>query len=82
MVAGAAGGVAAVVADGRSGLLVPPGDAGAFAAAVRRLVTDAPLRAALAAGAADYVRAHHDLPVAAARLDAALRRVVAARGRA
>jgi glycosyltransferase involved in cell wall biosynthesis len=80
VVAGNAGGVAAVIDDGRSGLLVAPCDAAAFAAAVRRLVTDAALRAAMAAHAPAYVRAHHDLPVAALQLDGVLRRLVAARG--
>jgi glycosyltransferase involved in cell wall biosynthesis len=79
VVAGDAGGVAAVIDDGRSGLLVAPGDARALAAAVRRLVTDDALRTAMAARAPAYVRARHDLPVAARQLDSTLRRVVAAR---
>ncbi|HEV8503231.1 MAG TPA: glycosyltransferase family 4 protein [Casimicrobiaceae bacterium] len=81
VVAGNAGGVAAVIDAGRSGLLVAPGDAPAFAAAVRRLVTDDTLRAAMAAHAPGYVRARHDLPVAARALDATLRGVAAARAR-
>lgn len=76
IVGGNAGGVAAVVDDGRTGLLVPMGDADAFAAAVDRLLRDAPLRTRMARDAVAYVRSRHDLPAAAARIDRVLRRVV------
>jgi glycosyltransferase involved in cell wall biosynthesis len=49
-VAFATGGLAELVEPGRSGLLAPPGDIDAFAAAVQRLSEDVPLRQALAAG--------------------------------
>ncbi len=42
VVAGASGGVAGIVAAGETGLLTPPGDAAAFAAAVRRLLVRRP----------------------------------------
>jgi colanic acid/amylovoran biosynthesis glycosyltransferase len=45
-------GIDAVLVDGRTGLLVPPGDAEALAAAVSRLLGDAELRAKLGAAAA------------------------------
>ena len=45
----AAGGIPDFVADDDNGLLVPPGDAAALAAALARLVTDPSLRARLAA---------------------------------
>jgi glycosyltransferase involved in cell wall biosynthesis len=45
------GGVAEVVEDGVNGLLVPPGDPGALAAALRRYLEDEALRARLRAGA-------------------------------
>ena len=45
VVAGASGGVPAIVAAGETGLLVPPGDAAAFAAALRRLIVSNDLRA-------------------------------------
>jgi glycosyltransferase involved in cell wall biosynthesis len=77
VVAGNAGGVGAVVASGRTGLLVPAGDIEAFAGAIRRLVADTDLRQRMAREAMAYVRAEHDLPAAAARIDAVLRRVVA-----
>jgi glycosyltransferase involved in cell wall biosynthesis len=70
-------GVAAVVAAEHSGLLAPPGDADAFAAATRRLIVDPLLRGRMARNAFGHVRLRHDLPLAAARLDAILRRVVA-----
>lgn len=50
VVAAAAGGGAELVRHGESGLLVPPDDVPAFAAALRELAGDPALRAALAAG--------------------------------
>jgi L-malate glycosyltransferase len=50
VVATTAGGIPEVVADGQSGLLVPPGDAVALAKALH-LLTEHPLRAQLGAGA-------------------------------
>ena len=76
VVAGDAGGVAGVVAAGRSGFLVREGDADAFAAATRRLVLDAELRARMGREARDHVRERHDLPTAADRLDRFLQRVL------
>jgi glycosyltransferase involved in cell wall biosynthesis len=51
------GGVAEIVRDGENGLLVEPGDAPAFAAAVRRYLADADLRARLRAAAVPSVAA-------------------------
>jgi glycosyltransferase involved in cell wall biosynthesis len=72
VVAGAGGGVCAVVADGVSGLLVAPGDVVAFAAAVRRLLIDPARRRAFGEQARRRVLEEHDLPAAAARLAAAI----------
>lgn len=77
VVGGNTNGVAAVIDDGRTGLLVRTGDADAFAAAVSRLLQDAPLRNRMGRDAVAYVRSRHDLPAAAARVDAVLRRAVA-----
>jgi glycosyltransferase involved in cell wall biosynthesis/broad specificity phosphatase PhoE len=65
VVAGRSGGVPAVVADGVSGLLAPPGDAAAFAACVRRLLDDEEERGRMAEAAARRVLARHDEPAAA-----------------
>ncbi len=70
-------GVASVVAANRSGLLVPPRDAGAFARAVRRLLDDKALRDRMGVEAFGYVRAQHDLPSAARQLDTIVRETVA-----
>ena len=76
VVAGNAGGVASVVASGRTGILVPEADVGAFAAATRHLLVADAARASMAREGPAYVREHHDLPVAAVRLDALLQKVV------
>ncbi|MBA2525561.1 MAG: glycosyltransferase family 4 protein [Pyrinomonadaceae bacterium] len=79
VVGGDSGGVAAVVASGRTGVLVAPGDAEAFADATLRLLRDAEARQRMGRAAWAYVRAQHDLPAAAARIDSLLRRAVANR---
>ena len=68
VVAGACGGVGEIVQSGMTGLLVPPGDALAFAAAVRRLVVNSGQRMAFGAAARRHVLLEHDLPIAARRL--------------
>jgi glycosyltransferase involved in cell wall biosynthesis len=72
VVAGARPGIAAVVEDGRTGLLTPEGDEQAFAHAIAALLDDPARQRALSATAA--AEAHRfDLTVAAQRLDAVLR---------
>lgn len=73
VVAGGFGGVPEVIDDGTSGLVTPPGDAAAFADAVARLLDDPQRLAAMGIAARFYIRAVHDLPDAARRLDAILR---------
>jgi len=79
VVGGNSGGVAAVVASGLTGLLVAPGDAEAFAQATMRLLGDAELRQKMGHEALAYVRTRHDLPTAAARIDALMRRAMTKR---
>lgn len=57
VVATAVGGVPEVVHDGENGLLVPPGDPEALAAAMRRMLEEPDLRDRLAAGAKPSVEA-------------------------
>jgi glycosyltransferase involved in cell wall biosynthesis len=57
VVATAVGGVAEVVHDGENGLLVPPGDPDALAAAMERVLADDELRDSLAAAARPSVAA-------------------------
>jgi glycosyltransferase involved in cell wall biosynthesis len=73
VVAGAAGGVQEIVRSGMTGLLVPPGDALAFAAAVRQLAVDRGRRSAFGAAARRRILREHDLPAAARRLRHVLR---------
>ena len=61
VVASAVGGVPELVADGATGLLVPPGDPGALAAALDRLLADPALRRRLGAAARERVRTRFDL---------------------
>jgi glycosyltransferase involved in cell wall biosynthesis len=79
VVAGKDGGVADVIADGRTGLLVPVGDADAFAVAVRALIDDPARRAMFGAAAREKVRREHDLPAAARRLAAIIAALTPAR---
>jgi glycosyltransferase involved in cell wall biosynthesis len=71
-VAGASGGVPSILADGLTGLLAPPGDIAAFAAATRSLLTAPARRAEMAVRAATRARARHDIAAAAGILDRAL----------
>ena len=56
-----AGGLSEAVADGQTGLLVPPGDVGALAAAIAALIEDPQRRHELAAAGPAHVDAHFGL---------------------
>jgi len=71
-VSGDSGGVGTILAHGETGFLAPANDADAFAAAVLRLILDAPMRSAMGAAARAKVEREHDLPAAAARLSQTL----------
>lgn len=61
-------GIPELVEDGVSGLLVPPGDDAALAAALRRLLGDPDLRGGLAAAGRTRVAALHDVERTSAQL--------------
>lgn len=71
IVASAVDGIPEDVTDGESALLVPPGDAGALAAALMRLAGDATLRRRLGAAAADVYATRFAAEPFAASLGAA-----------
>jgi glycosyltransferase involved in cell wall biosynthesis len=61
VVASRVGGVSEIVEDGRTGLLVPPGDPHALARTIGLLLDDASLRRTLARSARRYVLARHGM---------------------
>ena len=69
------GGIPEVVEDGRSGVLVPAGDAGALAGAVEALLDDAPRRLALGRAARDRARTLFAADVIVPRYEALYRRL-------
>ena len=76
VVATKVGGIPEVVADGETGLLVPPEDPGALAAALREMLTDPDRRRR--AGRAGRVRAqaHFSMETRARRIAALLATVI------
>ena len=76
VLAGQAGGVGDIVAEGVTGVLAPEGDLDAFAIAARDLIGDPARRRAFGAAALRKVAAEHDLAAAARRLDGAFRAVM------
>ena len=77
VVAGDSGGVGDIVRDGETGLLVPVGDAEAFAEAVRSLLQAPYYLAAFSSAARQVAARDHSMDYAARELDAALKTVVA-----
>jgi glycosyltransferase involved in cell wall biosynthesis len=82
VVATAVGGIPEVCTDGVTGLLVPPEDPDALAAAIALTLTDQAATAARVAAAAADVRARFDLDAHAARVQAVYARVLARGGAA
>jgi glycosyltransferase involved in cell wall biosynthesis len=82
VVASSAGGNPELVEDGRSGLLVPPRDPAAFAAALRRLLGDPDLARRLGSSARERVLEGFTVEARLDRMEALYRRLIAARGRA
>jgi glycosyltransferase involved in cell wall biosynthesis len=72
VVAGQDGGVAEVVADGRSGVLTAPGNPGAFSAAVRDLLERPERRHAMAEAGVRFVLEERSIGRAATLLSSAL----------
>ena len=72
VVSTAVSGIPELVIEGETGLLVPPGDPPALAAALARLLDDTTLRGRLVAGGARHVRREFDLAANTARLKALL----------
>jgi glycosyltransferase involved in cell wall biosynthesis len=70
VVATTAGGTPEAVTDGETGLLVPPADPAALAAAIRRLGEDEPLRLRLGQAAARTARERFGFDRYIARLEA------------
>ena len=76
VIATAVGGVPEVVRDGENGLLVPPGDPAALAAAIERFFSDGDLRARLAEAAPASVEGYSEENVFTT-IEAELQRAVA-----
>lgn len=79
VVAQATAGVPEVVRHGVTGLLTPPGDVDAYAAALERMLTDDAMRQDMAVAARRFVVEECSLERAARRLDDILRRYVGGR---
>jgi glycogen(starch) synthase len=75
------GGVPEVVLDGRTGLLVQPGQPQALAGAIVALLTDSELRMRMGRAAYDWVRANFSVEVMAARTIDAYKHTLSSRGR-
>ena len=77
VVSSAIGGTDELIDDGESGLLVPPGDAPALAAAIGRLLADRGLRESFGARARERVEADFTRQAMADRVTAIYERVLA-----
>ena len=77
LVTTAAGGIAAVVTDGQTGVIVPEKDAAKTAVAIRRLLADGALRARLGRAARQLVEERFGWEGTAAQMEAAYARALA-----
>ena len=77
VIAQATGGISAVVKTGETGWLTPANDIDAYAAALRRLLTDDEARGTMGRRARDFVLGERSLPRAAERLNQLLAAAVA-----
>jgi glycosyltransferase involved in cell wall biosynthesis len=73
VVAAAIGPIPSLVADGRTGLLVEPGDPAALAAVLRRVDTDGPLAAGLGEAGRALVAREYTWPAQVAKMESVLR---------
>ncbi len=69
IVATAVGGIPETIRDGENGLLVPSGDTGALAAAIRKLLADGALRARLGSSARAAAERDYDVKGIVARVE-------------
>jgi glycosyltransferase involved in cell wall biosynthesis len=69
-------GVGEAVADGVGGVAVPPGDPAALAAAICRLLADAPLRRRLGEGGRRTVRERFDFDDSLSRMETVYRKAM------
>lgn len=77
VVASAVGGITDLVIDNQTGLAVPPADAGALAAALRRVLTDETLARQLAEAGYQHVRKNYSWQTITERLIAIYHRILA-----
>ena len=73
VIAGHTDGVASIVRQGQTGVVVPTGDSGAFAAGLRELITNTQMRTQLGNRAEKHVREHHSIESASSKLNTLLR---------
>lgn len=76
VVASSIGQLSNLIADGKTGLLVPAGDTVAFAAAIRKLLAQPELRASISRGAREHILRHHTWERYLSELEAVFEAVV------
>lgn len=81
IVAAALGQIGGIIADGKTGLLYPPGDDAALAAALDRMLADPRAAAAIGAAARDVAMREHTWNAVADRILERARALLASRGR-